>query len=215
MVIISGELPALMRAECPRHNHNPFKLNSEPHGFYMPPFAHLENPRARYRFDYGVQGNISTETGSIFLSAFGETVPSDTNRLELDATKKDRFGVPIASINFHWAAEDLAMWHDINRALADMVDLFQRESGIRLEHSVYNVLAAGKLPAPGSNHESGGARMGHNPASSVVNPYNRVWDAPNVLICDSSCFPSIPHQNPTLTMMALAVRASRHLLAGG
>jgi choline dehydrogenase-like flavoprotein len=216
MVIISGELPVSMRAECRTHNHNPFKLNAEPHGFHMPPFAHLENPGARYRFDFGVQGNISTETGSIFLGAFGETVPSDTNRLRLDATKKDRFGVPIASIDFRWAAEDLAMWHDINHSLADMVDLFQRESGIRLQRSVvYNAFAVGRLPAPGSNHESGGARMGHNPASSVVSPYNRVWDAPNVLICDAACFPSIPHQNPTLTMMALAVRASRQLLAEG
>jgi choline dehydrogenase-like flavoprotein len=216
MVVVSGQLPASVRAKLPRYNENPFKLNAEPHGFYMPPFAHLENPGPRYRFDYGVQGNISSETGSIYLGAFGETVPSDTNRLQLDATEKDPFGVPRASIDFRWAAEDLAMWHDINYALADMIDLFQRESGIRLERPVvYNVLAAGRLPAPGSNHESGGARMGHNPASSVVNPYNRVWDAPNVLICDSACFPSIPHQNPTLTMMALAVRASRRLLADG
>ena len=56
--------------------------------------------------------------------------------------------------------------------------------------------------------------MGHDPDSSVVDPYNRIWEAPNVLVCDAACFPSIPHQNPALTAMALAVRASRRLLAG-
>jgi len=67
-------------------------------------------------------------------------------------------------------------------------------------------------PVPGSNHERGGARMGRDPTSSVVDRYNRVWEATNVLVCDGARFPSILHQNPALTTMAFAVRASRQLL---
>ena len=214
-----GQLPASMRSKNPIYSHNPFKLNAEPHGFYMPPYAHLENPRSRYRFGYGVQGTISTDTGLFYLGAFGETVPSDSNRLRLDASKKDRFGIPVASIDFSWGAEDLAMWKDADRALTEMIEAFCRDSDIKLEHPlakrVYNMLATNGPPLPGSSHECGGARMGHDPASSVVDPYNRLWEAHNVLVCDAACFPSIPHQNPTLTTMALAVRASRKLLAGG
>ena len=53
--------------------------------------------------------------------------------------------------------------------------------------------------------------MGLNPRTSVLDPYNRVWDIPNVLVVDGACFPSSGPQNPTLTMMAIALRASRQL----
>ena len=217
MVNISAQLPASMRAKNPTYRHNPFKLNAEPHGFYLPPFSHLEDRGTPYRFDYGVQGTISTDTGLFYLGAFGETVPSDANRLRLDATRKDRSGVPVASVDFSWGAEDLAMGKDAHRALAEMVETFCRDSGIKLKNPltgrVYNMLAMNGPPVPGSNHECGGARMGRDPATSIVDPYNRIWEAPNVLVCDAACFPSIPHQNPALTTMALAIRAGRQLLA--
>lgn len=212
-----GQLPSAMMTKTPTYGHNPFKLNAEPHGFYMPPFAHLEHAQTGYRFGYGVQGTISTDTGLFYLGAFGETMPSDTNRLRLDDARTDRFGTPVASIDFSWAPEDLAIWKDATRALDEMIEAFESDSGIKIRHPLtsraHNLVTAIKTPVPGSNHECGGARMGNDPASSVVDSYNRVWDAPNVLVCDSACFPSIPHQNPTLTTMALAVRAGRQLLA--
>jgi choline dehydrogenase-like flavoprotein len=109
------------------------------------------------------------------------------------------------------------MWEDSSRVLAEMIKVFEHDSGIKLEYPVtsrvYKILTDSGVPVPGSNHECGGARMGTDAASSVVDLYNRVWDAPNVLVCDAACFPSIPHQNPTLTTMALAVRAARKLVA--
>ena len=56
-----------------------------------------------------------------------------------------------------------------------------------------------------------GARMGEDPRTSVVDPYNRCWDVRNVLVTDGACFPSAGCQNPTLTMMAVAIRACRRL----
>jgi choline dehydrogenase-like flavoprotein len=215
MISIFGQVTASARARKPVYGHNPFKLNAEPHGFYMPPFAQQED--AGFRFGYGVQGTISSDTGLFYVGAFGETVPSDNNRLRLDLAQKDRFGVPIASIDFSWGAEDLAMGQHANRALAEMVDAFSQDTGIKIKNPAanraYNFLTASKAPLPGSNHECGGARMGDDPGTSVVDPYNRLWQSPNVLVCDAACFPTIPHQNPTLTTMALAVRASRKLLA--
>ena len=70
-----------------------------------------------------------------------------------------------------------------------------------------------KPRVPGSGfHEAGGARMGEDPAQSVVGPYNQLWDTPNVLVVDSSVFPTIGFQNSTLTEVALAFRASEHIL---
>jgi len=55
--------------------------------------------------------------------------------------------------------------------------------------------------------------MGADPRTSVVDADNRCWDCPNVLVTDGSCFPSGGWQNPTLTIMAISVRAARKAAA--
>ena len=65
------------------------------------------------------------------------------------------------------------------------------------------------MSAPGAYvHELGGARMGADPRTSVLSPFNQCWDANNLFVVDGSSFPTAGWQNPTLTMMALAVRAA-------
>jgi choline dehydrogenase-like flavoprotein len=54
--------------------------------------------------------------------------------------------------------------------------------------------------------------MGSDRASSVVDPFNEVWDAPRVFVADGSCFASGGCQNPTLTMAAIALRACDRIL---
>ena len=61
-------------------------------------------------------------------------------------------------------------------------------------------------------HETGGARMGDKPDNSVLNSYCQCWDADNVFVTDGACFVSSGFQNPTLTMMALTVRACRFIV---
>ncbi len=57
-------------------------------------------------------------------------------------------------------------------------------------------------------HELGGARMGRDAGSSVLDPFCRCWDVENVLVTDGACFVSSGYQNPTLSIMALTVRAA-------
>ena len=57
-------------------------------------------------------------------------------------------------------------------------------------------------------HETGTARMGRDPKTSVVNMHNQVWDAPNVFMTDGACMASTACQNPSLTYMALTARAA-------
>jgi choline dehydrogenase-like flavoprotein len=54
----------------------------------------------------------------------------------------------------------------------------------------------------------GTARMGRDPKTSVLNPHNQVWDAPNVFVTDGSCMTSASCVNPSLTYMALTARAA-------
>jgi choline dehydrogenase-like flavoprotein len=78
-----------------------------------------------------------------------------------------------------------------------------------------HVLTEDHAYVPGAAiHEVGGARMGHDRRSSVLNSFNQCWDAPNVFVTDGACFPSSGHQPHTLTIMALTARACAFMIAG-
>ncbi len=65
---------------------------------------------------------------------------------------------------------------------------------------------------PGSiAHYGGAARMHASPEHGVVDAWNRVHDAANVLVCDAACFTTAAEKNPTLTVMAIAARAATRL----
>jgi choline dehydrogenase-like flavoprotein len=61
-------------------------------------------------------------------------------------------------------------------------------------------------------HETGGARMGETREASVLNPYNQLWDAPNLIVTDASAFPGSGIAGTTLTVMVLTIRACRNLV---
>jgi choline dehydrogenase-like flavoprotein len=60
-------------------------------------------------------------------------------------------------------------------------------------------------------HECGGARMGNDPATSVLNEFNQTWDIPNLYVTDASSYVSNGGVGPTLTIMALTARACAHV----
>jgi choline dehydrogenase-like flavoprotein len=73
------------------------------------------------------------------------------------------------------------------------------------------VTASGALLPGSAAHEIGGAGMGRDARESVTDVWGRLWDAENVVVADGALFPTGCWQNVTLTIMALALRVSRHL----
>jgi choline dehydrogenase-like flavoprotein len=146
---------------------------------------------------------ISTANGVPFqLTAFGEVLADRRNRVTLDRHRRDAWGLPIARIACTYGDNEEAMARDQLALFDELAEL----CGLDLDGHV-------TWAVPGTSaHEVGGARMGADPRTSVVDRYNRLWAAPNVLVTDGSCFVSAPCQNPTLTMMALTIRACRHLV---
>ena len=59
-------------------------------------------------------------------------------------------------------------------------------------------------------HETGTARMGNDPKTSVLNKFNQAWDVKNLFLTDGSCMASCACQNPSITYMALTARAAAH-----
>ncbi|WBB73896.1 GMC family oxidoreductase [Micromonospora sp. WMMD1128] len=143
------------------------------------------------------RGDAGPASGGI--DAQGEMLPYRHNRVRLGDTR-DRWGVPVPVIECGYGPHEDRLYDAMRREVERAASV----AGLRL------TAVADTLTSPGRNvHDLGTARMGRSPADSVVDPDNRCWDAPNVFVADGSCFPSGGWQNPTLTIMAIAVRAAR------
>jgi choline dehydrogenase-like flavoprotein len=138
----------------------------------------------------------------ITLSGEGEMIPNEDSFCELDATSRDKWGIPV--LRFHWK------WGDSEVRQAKHMQATFNE--------VFRLLGgapdtAFEMPAGGSaDHEVGGARMGTSPQNSVIDAYNQCWDVKNVFVLDGSAYVSSPDKNPTLTILALAARSSARIL---
>lgn len=143
----------------------------------------------------------------------GEDLPQETNRIELHPRVKDVFGVPAGRVTY------ASHRHEVVCAehWAPRLEAVMRAAGA--EHSFWATSpplpgSYGDRPgsrAPVSRHVMGTARMGDDPSTSVFDRWQRLHGVDNVLCTDSSVFPTSTGYGPTLTIVALAIRASRAL----
>jgi choline dehydrogenase-like flavoprotein len=136
------------------------------------------------------------------ITGFGECLPYAENRVTLNRDKKDAHGLPVLSIDAEWKENERKMRVDMKNAAAEMLEA----AGFK-NVSTYD----GPNNIGLGIHEMGTARMGSDPATSVLNSHNQAWEVPNLYVTDAASFTSSGHRNPTLTIMALTVRACLHL----
>jgi choline dehydrogenase-like flavoprotein len=128
----------------------------------------------------------------------GETIPKESNFVNLSKDKKDAWGVPLLNISVDYDENDRLMKKDYIEQLSEMFT----EAGFK------NIEVNDSSQAPGLDiHEMGGARMGHDPKTSILNKWNQIHDCKNVFVTDGACMTSTSTQNPSLTYMALTARA--------
>jgi choline dehydrogenase-like flavoprotein len=91
------------------------------------------------------------------------------------------------------------------------------EHAAQRSRSIYDALGATRsmtlVQGGGGCHNMGTARMSDDPADGVTNRWGRVHDIPNLFVSDGSLFPSSGAANPTLTIVALAIRQADHIAA--
>ena len=191
-------------------------------GFYITRFANLYGDKRDFLRGYGYQGSTSrqgwsrevaelniggdfkealTEPGawSIGATGFGEILPYHDNKISLHKTMKDKWGLPVLSMDAGLKENELKMRKDI---IKELVAMFEA-SGVK------NITTWDKDYNIGQGiHEMGTARMGNDPKTSVLNSHNQVWDALNVFVTDGAAMTSSACQNPSLTYMALTARAA-------
>ena len=136
---------------------------------------------------------------NIGATAFGEMLANHNNKVTIDNSKKDKWGMPVIAIDCATGENERMMRHDMQVDMAELLNA----CGVK-DVRVYD---GGYFPGMGI-HEMGTARMGRDPKTSVLNGHNQVWDAPNVFVTDGSCMVSAACVNPSLTYMALTARAA-------
>jgi choline dehydrogenase-like flavoprotein len=171
---------------------------------YLPRFDARDKPTPHGERGFGVQlYQFPGGHGRAHFTAvsFGEMLPRAENRVTLHPTRRDRWGIPILYIDCRYSEADLARARHQAAAIREIA----ATAGLTLSR------INDRPPPPGSGiHECGTARMGTDPATSVLDPSNQCWEAQGLYVTDGACFPSQGTQNPTLTILALTARACHH-----
>ena len=200
---------------------------NRPNGIYIPRFRNLDAASRHPEFlrGYGFQGSARRggwsrgsgmsgfgkelkerlrEPGpwTMSLGGFGEVLPRYDNYCVLDTEVTDAWGVPVLRFHVTRDSNDLAMRRDMMATAAEMLEA----AGARDVRTYDN---HGDAPGLG-NHEMGAARMGRDPATSVLGAFNQCHEVPNLYVTDGACMTSSACQNPSLTYMALTARACDH-----
>ncbi len=198
-----------------------YYFGRRPTGPYIPQFRNVLGDKRDYLRGFGYQGGASragwnreiaemniggelkdalSEPGnwSIGFTAFGEILPYHENKVNLDKSTKDKWGLPVLAIDAEIKENELKMRKDMMNDAKEMLEI----GGMKDVKTFDSGYGMGQ-----GIHEMGTARMGKDPKTSVLNKNNQVWDALNVFVTDGACMTSANCVNPSLTYMALTARA--------
>jgi choline dehydrogenase-like flavoprotein len=118
--------------------------------------------------------------------------------MTLHPTRLDRFGMPLVTFDFRWSDNELNIIEQIQKDAVEML-----AAAGAAEISTYNAHKVGGSAI----HEMGTARMGRDPADSVLNGFNQAHDVANLFVTDGAAMTSSSCVNPSITYMALTARA--------
>jgi choline dehydrogenase-like flavoprotein len=204
-----------------------YDYGRRPTGIYIPRFRNVYDDKRDYVRGFGYQGgggrgrvsevaemmigaelkealSVPKDDWSFSMTAFGEMLPYHENKITLDKTVKDKWGLPVLSFDVEIKENEKKMRIDMVNDAKEMLEA----SGLKDVYTYDNGYAVGM-----GIHEMGTARMGRDPKTSVLNKYNQVWDAPNVFVTDGACMTSASCVNPSLTYMAMTARAADYAVS--
>ena len=211
---------------------DPFYGNSG--GFLIPRYQNLTGQSEPYKRGYSFQGlagrvPVPEDSPAMFgFGAGGEMLPQYGNRVTLSRRVRDRWGVPAAHIVCRPNDNDRLMVRAAVRDIGEMM----AAGGYRtnfvastfrvhskrvwpdfnpFQRAIFRVGIRMSLIMGVSIHEAGGARMGHDPALSVLNGVCQSWDVPNLFVTDAASFPTGSTEGPALTIMAVTARACDYI----
>ena len=193
-------------------------------GGYIPRFRNLKPGSAKpflrgYAYDFGSGGTPSPRLLSSYgeamlmqlaelrnttfsMTTMGEVLPRYENRATISSGLKDAWDIPALHIEHKYTDNEFDMAKDSMNTAEELC----RGAGFEILAKHWEMVPPGE-----SIHELGGCRMGSDPRKSVLNAFNQCHDVKNLFVTDGSAFVSGGSQNPTLTILALSMRASEYL----
>ncbi len=181
-------------------------------GLDMPGVGEFHGVCEEYEgYGTSLKQNCRSKYGNyIGFSGRGEMIPNADTYCEIDPNVVDKWGIPVLRFHFKWSENEIKMAKDMQETFRSIVEaaggtfFSDAKPGGDLP---YGISAGGRII-----HELGTARMGSDPATSVLNSHSQAHDVKNVFVCDGASFVTNPDKNPTLSIMALSWRSSEYLL---
>jgi choline dehydrogenase-like flavoprotein len=163
------------------------------------------SPSPNYFPLYGeeLQQKVDSYTGSCLSAGiFGERVARYENHVRINKQVVDAWGIPV----LHIEARDSENETNMRKDAANTAEELFHECGWEI------IAKTDEVNPPGySIHEVGTCRMGNDPKKSVLNKWCQSHDVKNLFVVDGASFVTAGWQNPTMTILALSMRASEHL----
>jgi choline dehydrogenase-like flavoprotein len=141
------------------------------------------------------------QPGFLSFGTFGKVTSESGNYVTVDPNRVDAHGIPTPVVHFRFSENDQALWKASKQSMLDVCS--------HMKGTVFTNFGAG--PSGFASHEVGTVRMGKDPRTSVLNSYCQARDVKNLFVTDGSCFTTSSEKNPTLTIMALSLRASDYI----
>ncbi len=231
---IGGQIPAM--ENVPPHNTD----GASGGHLYMPWWLYREQARGRLDFargyhvefgggrgmpGFGIFGGLESFTDGSYGQAFkedcrryygsfmyfdgrGEMIPNEDCYCEIDPSGVDQWGIPTLRFHWKWSSHELNQARHMQRTFAGIIEAMGgRVTGTVQEDGARAIARPGQII-----HEVGGAIMGSDARRSVLNQYCQSWEVDNLFVTDGACFVSNADKNPTLSIMAIAWRASEYLV---
>jgi choline dehydrogenase-like flavoprotein len=230
-VSVSGFVPALM--DLPAHNedgvggmhvYSPWwnyqKKMPFPRGYHIEPGGGRDMPgagifRGAHRYTGGGYGVELKDKYRKLYGAFvgfagrGEMIPNDDCYCEIDPDVVDQWGIPVLRFHWKWAEAELLQARHMQETFREIIDAM---GGQVIENPElkkdYGIKKGGEII-----HEVGSARMGDDAKTSACNQFCQTWDHKNLFLTDGASFASNADKNPTLSIMAIAWRATEYMAA--
>lgn len=160
--------------------------------------------QSRYLRGYGAEYKSrvrAMQTGYLMFGTFGKIEAHPDNHVRVDPNQVDEYGIPIPVIHFRFSENDIALWRDSNQSIMEICSNLKGQA----------FPGFGRAPGGFASHEVGTVRMGKDPRTSALNGYCQAHDVKNLFVSDGGCFTTSSEKNPTLTIMALSLRAADYI----
>jgi choline dehydrogenase-like flavoprotein len=187
----------------------------KPPGFY-PGGGNTFSPAGAWGQGF-LQEMAGTSGTQAYILGVCEDLPRAENRVDLDPTVKDVYGLPVARVTYANHPNDVAVGAYLAQQLVPIGQAMLQAIG-----AGGSVGITAPTPTPITSyavapryvvHQHGTMRMGSSPQSSVVNRYGQFWDIPNLFVADGSLFTTAGGYNPTHTIEALAHWVASYIAA--